>query len=54
MSQVPTKILLDESRLPTHWYNILADMPTPPTPPLNPQTGAPVRPEDLAAIFPLP
>ena len=52
MSQVPTKILLDESRLPTHWYNILADMPTPPKPPLNPQTGAPVRPEDLAAIFP--
>lgn len=52
MSQVPTKILLDESRLPTHWYNIQADMPNPIKPPLNPQTGAPVGPDDLAAIFP--
>ncbi|HEY8530610.1 MAG TPA: TrpB-like pyridoxal phosphate-dependent enzyme [Limnochorda sp.] len=52
MSDVPTKILLDESRLPTHWYNILADMPSPVKPPLNPQTGEPVKPEDLAAIFP--
>lgn len=53
MSHVPTKILLDESRLPTHWYNILADLPNPPRPPLNPRTGQPVTPDDLAAIFPM-
>ena len=26
----PTKILLDESELPTHWYNIIPDLPAPP------------------------
>jgi len=25
-----TKILLDESEIPTHWYNVIADMPNPP------------------------
>ena len=25
----PTKYLLDESRMPTHWYNIQADLPKP-------------------------
>src|SRR5674476_1614563 len=29
-----TKFLLDESEIPTHWYNVVADMPNPPTPPL--------------------
>ncbi|BAS25872.1 TrpB-like pyridoxal phosphate-dependent enzyme [Limnochorda pilosa] len=53
MSDVRTKILLDESHLPTHWYNILADLPNPPKPPLNPRTGEPVSPDDLAAIFPM-
>lgn len=46
------KILLSEKELPTHWYNIQADMPNPVQPPLNPQTGQPARPEDLAIIFP--
>jgi len=46
-----TKILLDESELPTHWYNVVADMPNPPAPPLGPD-GQPVNPEALAAIFP--
>jgi len=46
-----TKILLDESDLPTHWYNVMADMPNPPAPPLGPD-GQPVGPEALAAIFP--
>ena len=48
---MPTKILLDESDLPTHWYNVVADMPNPPAPPLGPD-GQPVGPEALAAIFP--
>jgi len=47
------KITLDESEMPTRWYNILHDLPTPPPPPLHPATGAPVGPEDLAPIFPM-
>ncbi len=46
-----TKILLDESEIPTHWYNVVADMPNPPEPPLGPD-GQPVGPDALAAIFP--
>ena len=46
-----TKILLQESDMPTHWYNVMADMPNPPTPPLGPD-GNPVGPDALAAIFP--
>src|SRR5690625_7456279 len=47
------KILLDESDIPTHWYNIVADMPNKPMPPLNPETKEPVGPEDLSPIFPM-
>ena len=47
-----TKILLDEADIPTHWYNVVADMPTPPAPPLGPD-GAPVGPEALTPIFPM-
>ncbi|MDD3884222.1 MAG: TrpB-like pyridoxal phosphate-dependent enzyme [Gallionella sp.] len=50
MSQ--TKFLLDESEIPTHWYNVVADMPNPPTPPLGPD-GKPIGPEALTAIFPM-
>jgi tryptophan synthase beta chain len=46
-----TKILLDESEIPTQWYNVIADMPNPPAPPLGPD-GKPVTPDALAAIFP--
>lgn len=49
---VPRKILLDESEMPTSWYNIVADLPTPPPPPLHPATHQPVGPDDLAALFP--
>jgi tryptophan synthase beta chain len=49
---VPTKILLDESRLPRRWYNVVADLPEPPPPPLHPATRAPVGPDDLAPLFP--
>ncbi len=47
-----TKILLDESEIPTHWYNVVSDMPNPPAPPLGPD-GKPIGPEALAAIFPM-
>ena len=46
-----TKILLEESEMPTHWYNVVADMPNPPAPPMGPD-GKPVGPEALQAIFP--
>jgi tryptophan synthase beta chain len=47
------KIVLNENEMPRQWYNILADMPNKPLPPLNPATRKPVGPEDLAAIFPM-
>jgi len=50
---VDTKVLLSEKELPTAWYNIQADMPRLPKPPLHPATGQPVVPEDLAPIFPM-
>ncbi|MDZ4253904.1 MAG: TrpB-like pyridoxal phosphate-dependent enzyme [Sulfuritalea sp.] len=46
-----TRIMLDESEIPTHWYNVVADMPNPPLPPLAPD-GNPVAPEQMLAIFP--
>ncbi len=46
-----TKFLLTEADLPTHWYNVVADLPSPPPPPLGPD-GKPVGLEALAAIFP--
>jgi len=46
------KYLLDETRLPKNWYNIMADFPQPPAPPLNPGTGQPLGAEALEAIFP--
>ena len=46
-----TKIQLKESDMPTHWYNVMADMPNPPAPPLG-LDGNPVGPDALAAIFP--
>jgi tryptophan synthase beta chain len=52
MSEI-TKYLLPEDRIPKAWYNIAADLPTPLPPPLNPGTGQPIGPDDLAAIFPM-
>lgn len=48
-----TKILLTEKEMPRQWYNIMADMPNKPLPPLNPVTGKPAGLEDLASIFPM-
>jgi tryptophan synthase beta chain len=48
-----TKILLDESELPTRWYNVIPDLPSPPPPPLHPGTHEPVGPDDLAPLFPM-
>ena len=48
-----TKFVLDESRIPRAWYNIAADLPSPPPPPLHPGTGQPIGPGDLAPLFPM-
>ncbi len=47
------KIVLSERDIPRQWYNIMADMPNLPRPPLNPRTMKPVGPDDLSAIFPM-
>ncbi len=47
------KITLEEHEIPDKWYNIIADMPNKPLPPLNPGTGEPIGPEDLAPLFPM-
>lgn len=47
-----TKVVLPESELPKAWYNILADLPSPPPPPLHPGTKQPIGPSDLEPLFP--
>ena len=49
----PIKYLLSEDRMPTSWYNIAADLPTPPPAVLHPGTHQPVGPADLAPLFPM-
>jgi tryptophan synthase beta chain len=46
------KIHLSEKEMPRQWYNIVADLPTPPPPPLDPVTGGPLDPSVLLKIFP--
>ena len=53
MSPRQHKYLLDESEMPTRWYNIVPDLPAPPPPPLHPGTQQPVGPDDLAPLFPM-
>ena len=48
-----TKFILDEDRIPRAWYNIVPDLPVSPYPPLNPGTGQPIGPADLAPLFPM-
>ncbi|NLN88123.1 MAG: TrpB-like pyridoxal phosphate-dependent enzyme [Syntrophomonadaceae bacterium] len=48
-----TKIILPEERMPRFWYNVQADMPTPLSPALHPETKQPLGPEDLAPLFPM-
>jgi tryptophan synthase beta chain len=48
-----TKFILTEERIPTHWVNLLPDLPGEPLPPLNPGTMQPAGPDDLTPIFPM-
>jgi tryptophan synthase beta chain len=47
------KYLLEESEMPTRWYNVVPDLPVPPPPPLHPATHEPIGPEALAPLFPM-
>ncbi len=47
------KYILDEKEMPQYWYNILADLPEPLPPALHPGTKEPLKPEDLAPLFPM-
>ncbi|MDQ7793100.1 MAG: TrpB-like pyridoxal phosphate-dependent enzyme [bacterium] len=46
------KYLLAENEIPTAWYNLAADLPFRPNPPLHPRTLEPLGPDDLATLFP--
>ncbi|MBI2197889.1 MAG: TrpB-like pyridoxal phosphate-dependent enzyme [Candidatus Rokubacteria bacterium] len=48
-----TKYVLSEQEMPTRWYNIAADLKTPPPPVMHPGTGQPIGPQDLAPLFPM-
>ncbi len=48
----PIKYLLTEAEIPKTWYNLMADLPSPPPPPLHPGTKQPIGPDDLAPLFP--
>ncbi|MFC5408097.1 TrpB-like pyridoxal phosphate-dependent enzyme [Larkinella bovis] len=47
------KFVLTESDIPEKWYNIVADMPNKPLPPLHPGTKEPIGPDMLAPLFPM-
>lgn len=47
------KIFLTEEEMPRQWYNINPDLPKPLAPPLSPQTGKPLGPDDLSILFPM-
>ncbi len=53
MSSSPTQFHLDAGKMPRHWYNIAADLPSPPPPVLHPGTQQPIGPADLAPLFPM-
>ncbi len=48
-----TRVTLDDSEIPSQWYNIIPDLPAPPPPPLHPGTHQPIGPDDLAPLFPM-
>jgi tryptophan synthase beta chain len=48
-----TKYLLPEREIPRSWYNVMADLPSLPPPPLHPGTLQPLGPDDLAPLFPM-
>ena len=48
-----SRYLLTDDQVPTAWYNLVPDLPSPPPPPLHPATHQPIGPDDLAPLFPM-
>jgi tryptophan synthase beta chain len=53
MGEAQVKFLLGERDIPTHWVNLMADLPGDAPPPLHPGTKEPAGPDDLAPLFPM-
>ncbi len=53
MSDDQVKFVLSEQDIPTHWVNLMPDLPGDPTPPLHPGTKEPAGPDDLSPLFPM-
>ena len=53
MAAERSTFLLDETQIPTQWYNLIPDLPSPPPPPTPPRHASAVRPDDLAPLFPM-
>jgi tryptophan synthase beta chain len=53
MSDQPVKFTLGERDIPTHWVNLMADLPGDGPPPLHPGTRQPAGPDDLSPLFPM-
>jgi tryptophan synthase beta chain len=53
MSESQVKFVLGEQDIPTHWVNLMADLPGEAPPPLHPGTKEPAGPDDLTPIFPM-
>lgn len=49
--EIPYKIYLSESEMPSHYYNVRADMKKKPAPLLSPATGKPLKFEEMRPIF---
>lgn len=50
---IRTRFSLQDTEIPTHWYNLSADLPEPVPPPLHPGTKQPLTPDALAPVFPM-
>ena len=50
-NSIPYKTYLDESEMPTAWYNLRADMINKPAPLINPGTREPLKAEELYPVF---
>jgi tryptophan synthase beta chain len=48
-----TRFVLSEAEVPSAWFNVLPRLAEPLDPPLHPATREPVRPDDLAPLFPM-
>jgi tryptophan synthase beta chain len=53
MSDSQVKFTLGEDQIPTHWINLMPDLPATPAPPLHPGTKEPAGPDDLTPLFPM-